>query len=47
MAFPSRVSPDWLSERMDDPGVKVLDASWFLPSMGVWRLGGTRTTAWP
>lgn len=35
---PPIVSVDWLKERLGDPGVKVLDASWFLPSMGVPRL---------
>lgn len=31
---PPIVSVEWLKERLGDPGIKVLDASWFLPSMG-------------
>eukprot|EP00892_Ulva_mutabilis_P012187 jgi/Ulvmu1/9340/UM050_0091.1 len=31
---PSIVTAEWLKERLGDPGIKVLDASWFLPSMG-------------
>ena len=27
------VSPAWLAERLDDPSVKVVDASWYLPQM--------------
>jgi hypothetical protein len=28
------VSPDWLARNLSKPDVKVLDASWFLPTMG-------------
>ena len=28
------VSTDWLAERLGDPAVRVLDASWYLPSAG-------------
>ncbi len=33
-SFPPLVSTDWLAERLDDPAVRVLDASWYLPSAG-------------
>ncbi|OJF91027.1 3-mercaptopyruvate sulfurtransferase [Pararhizobium antarcticum] len=26
------VSPDWLEQRLDDPAVKIVDASWYLPA---------------
>ena len=26
------VSPDWLKERLGDPGVRVVDGSWYLPA---------------
>lgn len=26
------VSADWLEQRLNDPGVKILDASWYLPA---------------
>lgn len=32
--FPPLVSTDWLVERLDDPSVRVLDASWHMPSAG-------------
>jgi len=28
------VSADWLSKHWNDPGVSVIDASWYLPAMG-------------
>ncbi len=28
------VTTDWLAGKLDDPGVKVVDASWYLPAMG-------------
>lgn len=28
------VSTQWLAERLDEPAVKILDASWYLPAMG-------------
>lgn len=30
---PSLVSPDWLSRNLNEPDVKVLDASWYLGVM--------------
>lgn len=33
-ALPALVSPQWLAERLGQPGVKVLDVSWYLPPMG-------------
>jgi thiosulfate/3-mercaptopyruvate sulfurtransferase len=32
--LPPLVSTDWLAERLGDPAVRVLDASWYLPSAG-------------
>lgn len=31
--YPAVVSPHWLRSRLDDPNLRVLDASWYLPSM--------------
>jgi hypothetical protein len=31
---PAVVSPQWLSERLGRPDVRVLDASWYMPAMG-------------
>lgn len=31
---PFVVSPEWLVERLGDPGLKVVDASWYLPAQG-------------
>jgi thiosulfate/3-mercaptopyruvate sulfurtransferase len=28
------VSTDWLAERLDDPQVAIVDASWYLPTAG-------------
>lgn len=28
------VSPDWLEQHLDTPGVSIVDASWYLPSQG-------------
>ncbi|WP_295806946.1 3-mercaptopyruvate sulfurtransferase [uncultured Nitratireductor sp.] len=28
------VSPTWLEERLDEPGLSIVDASWYLPSQG-------------
>ena len=28
------VSTDWLAEHLDDPDLRVLDASWYMPQMG-------------
>ncbi|MGY6695354.1 MAG: 3-mercaptopyruvate sulfurtransferase [Roseinatronobacter sp.] len=28
------VSTDWLAEHLDDPDLRILDASWYLPQMG-------------
>ena len=28
------VTPDWLAERLGEPNVRVVDASWYLPAMG-------------
>lgn len=33
-ASPNVVTPEWLEENLDNPDVKVLDSSWFLPTMG-------------
>ena len=33
-ALPPLVSTAWLAERLGDPAVRVLDASWYLPSAG-------------
>ena len=30
---PFLVSPDWLLARLDDPAVKIVDGSWYLPAM--------------
>lgn len=32
--IPPLVSTDWLAERMGDPSLRVLDASWYLPAAG-------------
>jgi thiosulfate/3-mercaptopyruvate sulfurtransferase len=32
-SFPWLVSPQWLAERLDKPGVKVVDGSFYLPAM--------------
>src|SRR6476620_9560101 len=32
-SFPWLVSPQWLSERLGKPGVKVVDGSFYLPAM--------------
>ena len=32
--MPPLVTPDWLAERLETGGVKVVDASWHLPSAG-------------
>jgi thiosulfate/3-mercaptopyruvate sulfurtransferase len=29
----SLVATDWLAERLSEPGIKVIDASWYLPAM--------------
>ena len=31
---PFTVSADWLQERLNDPSVRILDASWYLPAQG-------------
>jgi 3-mercaptopyruvate sulfurtransferase SseA len=31
----SLLTPAWLLENMEREDVKILDASWFLPSMGI------------
>lgn len=31
---PAVVSPQWLAERLGQPDIKVVDASWYLPPMG-------------
>ncbi|MGB7431824.1 MAG: 3-mercaptopyruvate sulfurtransferase [Ahrensia sp.] len=31
---PFIVSADWLEERLDNPTIKILDASWYLPDQG-------------
>lgn len=31
---PFIVSADWLQSRLDDPAIKVIDASWYLPDQG-------------
>ena len=28
------VSPDWLQERLEQPGLSILDGSWYLPAQG-------------
>lgn len=28
------VSPDWLQEHLDDDGLRIVDASWYLPAQG-------------
>ena len=33
-AFPALVSSAWLAERLGRPGLRVLDASWYLPTTG-------------
>lgn len=33
-AFPTLVSPEWLHQRLGNPSLKVLDATWYLPSAG-------------
>lgn len=33
-SIPSTVSTGWLAERLDQGGLKVLDASWYLPQTG-------------
>lgn len=33
VAVPPLVTPEWLQARLDDPDVRVLDASWYLPAM--------------
>ncbi|KAL4422900.1 hypothetical protein ABPG75_009097 [Micractinium tetrahymenae] len=33
-SFPTLVSPQWLHERLSDPSLKVLDATWYLPNAG-------------
>ena len=32
--FSSLVSPDWLARHLNEPGLRVIDASWHLPSAG-------------
>ena len=32
--LPPLVSADWLAERLGDPSLRVLDASWYLPTSG-------------
>jgi len=34
MAVPALVSTEWLSARLGQPGIAVLDCSWYLPSAG-------------
>lgn len=34
MTLPSLVSAEWLAERLGRPGLRVLDASWYLPAAG-------------
>lgn len=34
MTFPALVSTDWLAARLGNPGVRVVDGSWHLPSAG-------------
>lgn len=31
---PALVSTDWLAERLDDPSIRVVDATWHLPTVG-------------
>ena len=31
---PFVVSPDWLQERLDEPGLIIIDGSWYLPAQG-------------
>lgn len=31
---PHLVSTDWLAERLDTPGVKIVDGSWYMPAAG-------------
>lgn len=33
-AVPPLVSTGWLAARLDDPALRVVDASWYLPAMG-------------
>lgn len=33
-ALPSVVNADWLAARLEEPGIKVLDASWMMPQSG-------------
>lgn len=33
-AFPTLVSPEWLHQRLGEPSLKVLDATWYLPNAG-------------
>ncbi len=28
------IEPDWLAARLDDPGIRIVDATWYLPSAG-------------
>ncbi|PSC75171.1 kinesin-like calmodulin-binding isoform X1 [Micractinium conductrix] len=32
--FPTLVSADWLLQHLGEPGIKVLDATWYLPNAG-------------
>ena len=32
--LPALVSTDWLAQRLGRPGLRVLDASWYLPAAG-------------
>lgn len=32
--FPAAVSTEWLNDRLDDPHVRAVDASWYMPSTG-------------
>ncbi|WP_421851441.1 3-mercaptopyruvate sulfurtransferase [Oricola sp.] len=31
---PYVVQPDWLADHLDDPGLSIVDASWYLPAQG-------------
>jgi thiosulfate/3-mercaptopyruvate sulfurtransferase len=33
-AFPALVSTEWLMSRLDSPGLRVVDGSWYLPGSG-------------
>jgi thiosulfate/3-mercaptopyruvate sulfurtransferase len=34
MTLPALVSTEWLAARLGEPGLRVLDASWYLPGLG-------------